>query len=91
LDYLLKPVERDRLGETIQRAQRVFQDRSKSADFPAAPRHQMPQRSKILVKNAGRSFIVDAQDIVYASIEDGLITIVTPQLEGESNYRTIEE
>jgi len=90
LDYLLKPVERDRLGETIQRAQRVFQDRPKPADFPSAPR-QMLQRSKILVKSGGRSFIVDAQDIVYASIEDGLITIVTPQLEGESNYRTIEE
>lgn len=90
LDYLLKPVERDRLGETILRAQRVFQDRAKPADFAPVSR-QMPQRSKILVKSGGRSFIVDAQDIVFASIEDGLITIVTSQLEGESNYRTIEE
>jgi two-component system LytT family response regulator/two-component system response regulator LytT len=34
---------------------------------------------------------VDAQDIVYATIDDGLITVVASQLEGHSNYRTIEE
>ena len=43
------------------------------------------------MKSGGRSFIVDAQDIVYATIEDGVITIVTSAFEGESNYRTIEE
>ena len=89
-DYLLKPVERERLGETIQRVQRVFQERSKPAGLAPMSRQAL-QRSKILVKNGGRSFIVDAQDIVYATIEDGLITIVTSHLEGESNYRTIEE
>jgi two-component system LytT family response regulator/two-component system response regulator LytT len=55
-----------------------------------APRANL-QRSKILVKSSGRSFIVDAHDIVYATIEDGVITIVTSSIEGESNYRTIEE
>ncbi len=88
-DYLLKPVERERLAETIQRVQRGFQARSTPVEAPM-PRQSL-QRSKILVKSAGRSFIVDAQDIVYATIEDGLITIVTSSMEGESNYRTIEE
>ena len=57
------------------------------------PRRFVPgaHRTKILVKNAGRSFIVDANEIVYATIDDGLITIVTTGMEGESNYRTIEE
>ncbi|MBY0375775.1 MAG: LytTR family transcriptional regulator DNA-binding domain-containing protein, partial [Bryobacteraceae bacterium] len=30
-------------------------------------------------------------DLVYATIDDGLITVVTTTVEGESNYRTIEE
>ncbi len=34
---------------------------------------------------------MDAQDIVYATIDDGLITIVATHMEGQSNYRTIEE
>ena len=90
LDYLLKPVDKDRLAETVERAVRVTGERHRPETQPASPR-QSAQRNKILVKNAGRSFIVDAQDIVYATIDDGLITIVTTALEGESNYRTIEE
>ena len=89
MDYLLKPVERERLAETVQRASRIVAERVRP-DISAVPRPNF-QRSKILVKNAGRSFIVDAQDIVYATIDDGLITVVTHTLEGESNYRTIEE
>lgn len=93
MDYLLKPIDRDRLAETVQRAQRIVSDR-RASEAPLSQHASLKpaqQRSKILLKCAGRSFIVDAQEIVYATIEDGLITIVTQQMEGESNYRTIEE
>ena len=60
-----------------------------SVPIPAARAGQI--RSKLLVRNANRNFVVDAQDMVYATIEDGLITIVTTAVEGHSNYRTIEE
>ena len=91
MDYLLKPVDKERLTETVQRAARLVSEGARSAAELPVPPKTSPQRSKILVKASGRSFIVDAQDIVYATIEDGVITIVTPALEGESNYRTIEE
>jgi two-component system LytT family response regulator/two-component system response regulator LytT len=91
MDYLLKPVEKDRLAETVNRAARLLAEAPRPAEaFNVAPRPHL-QRSKILVKSTGRSFIVDAQDIVYATIEDGIITIVTTSLEGESNYRTLED
>lgn len=90
LDYLLKPVEKDRLSETIQRAHRRFGDQKLQEPIPF-PSRPSQQRTKILVKSAGRSFIVDAQDIVYATIDEGIITVVTSTLEGESNYKTIEE
>jgi two-component system LytT family response regulator/two-component system response regulator LytT len=91
LDYLLKPLNRDRLAETIHRVSRASADRGKAAAVEVSITKSVFQRSKILVKSSGRSFIVDAHDIVYATIEDGLITIVTAQLEGESTYKTIEE
>lgn len=47
--------------------------------------------AKVLVKAAGRLFLVDQKDICFASIEDGVITVVTPTLEGQSNCRTLEE
>lgn len=88
MDYLLKPVDRARLEETIERARRAIQEKQKAA--PEAPR--IPQtRTKLLVRSNNRNLIVDAQDIVYATIDDGLITLVATNIEGTSNYRTIED
>jgi two-component system, LytTR family, response regulator LytT len=92
LDYLLKPVEKDRLAMAVERARKGIAERAKAAvpsDLPSSK--PSLQRSKLLVKSNHRNFIVDAQDVVYATIDDGLITVVAASLEGQSNYRTIEE
>jgi two-component system LytT family response regulator/two-component system response regulator LytT len=90
MDYLLKPIEKGRLAETIQFAMRAIQD--KRAPEPAAAKGAPSVvRNKLLVRNSNRQFIVDASDVIYATIDDGLITLVATQLEGHSNYRTIED
>jgi len=91
LDYLLKPVEKDRLALAIDRARRSIAEKAKAAqpELPA-PKPSL-QRTKLLIKSNYRNFIVDAAEVVYATIDDGLITIVATNLEGQSNYRTIEE
>src|SRR5580658_6187942 len=91
LDYLLKPVEKDRLGLAVERARKGIAERLKSAQPEPPPPKPSLQRTKILIKSNHRNFIVDAQDVVYATIDDGLITVVASGLEGQSNYRTIEE
>ena len=88
MDYLLKPVDKVRLAETIDRARRSAQDK-KTAMAPDAP--ATPHRTKLLIRNANRNFIVDAQDVIYATIDNGLITLVATNVEGHSNYRTIED
>ncbi len=96
LDYLLKPIEKDRLIETVVRARRTVDERQASQERlstsePSSGLKQTLQRSKLLIKSNNRNLIVDAQDMIYATIDDGLITVVTSQFEGQSNYRTIEE
>jgi len=92
LDYLLKPIEKERLEVSIERARKAIAEKGKMAEAAAAPMSKPgPQRTKLLVKNNNRNFIVDAQDVIYATIDDGLITVVATNVEGESNYRTIEE
>jgi two-component system response regulator LytT len=96
LDYLLKPVEKERLAETVARAKRIMDERQKeqerSDESPAAKNiSSNATRSKLLVRSNNRNLIVDAQDLVYATIDEGMITVVTAQFEGQSNYRTIEE
>jgi two-component system response regulator LytT len=91
LDYLLKPIEKERLAQTIERARKAVSEKGKAAQPEPAPLKVAGQRTKLLVKNSNRNFIVDAQDMIYATIDDGLITVVAGNVEGESNYRTIEE
>lgn len=93
LDYLLKPVDKGRLAETIERARRAIQEKRAPESAPAAAKAAAPPapRSKLLVRNSNRNFIVDANDVIYATIDDGLITLVTTTIEGHSNYRTIED
>jgi len=83
-------VEKDRLALAVDRARKGIAERLKAQPEPPAPKPSL-QRTKILIKSNHRNFIVDAQDVVYATIDDGLITVVATSLEGQSNYRTIEE
>jgi two-component system, LytTR family, response regulator LytT len=98
IDYLLKPFDKKRVAQSLQKA-RAKQE----ADNTPAERietlvrmleSQKPQTSKILLKTIGRLLLVDQKDICYASIEEGVITVVTAGLsglEGQSNCRTLEE
>ena len=92
LDYVLKPIEKDRLEIAVERARKSIGERARASQpaetLPAKP---ALQRTKLLVRSSQRNFIVDAQDVVYATIDEGLITVVAANLEGQSNYRTIEE
>jgi two-component system LytT family response regulator/two-component system response regulator LytT len=93
LDYLLKPIERARLAESVGRARRILDDRQREQDRTdeISVSKVIPTRSKLLVRAHNRNIIVDAQDLVFATIDEGMITVVTSQFEGQSNYRTIEE
>ena len=95
LDYLLKPVDKARLAESVDRARRIWQERrlpeSMSPSPSAASASQAAPRNKLAVRCNNRHFIVDANEVIYATIDNGLITLVTTNLEGHSNYRTIED
>jgi len=96
VDYLLKPFDRQRVAQSVERA-RSMTSSSPSDKIDTLVRmleSQKPQTSKILLKAAGRLFLVNQRDICFASIEDGVITVVTSGpsgMEGQSNCRTLEE
>ncbi len=90
MDYLLKPVERERLEETINRARRIVADRITEPATPSAARSN-PAFTKLLLRSGTRNLIVDPQELIYATIDSGVITLVTAQAEGQSSFRTLEE
>ena len=96
VDYLLKPIERNRLEKALQRVRGMME--ASEAAFQKLDRlvHMIEDRpalpsSKLVVKSGSRLVLVDSSDIIYATIEDGVISIVTKDLEGQSNFRTVEE
>jgi two-component system, LytTR family, response regulator len=95
IDYLLKPFDKVRVAQSVKKAKAkvtsagVPVERLETLIRSLEAKPQPP--TKILIKAAGRLFLVDQKDICYASIEDGVITVVTAQIEGQSNCRTLEE
>jgi two-component system, LytTR family, response regulator LytT len=49
------------------------------------------QHAKLIVQAQSRLLLVDQADICYASIDEGVIRVVTQQFEGQSKCRTLEE
>src|SRR5260370_22029887 len=50
-----------------------------------------PAPSKILVNAQQKLLLVDAEDIIFATIGDGLISIMARDLEATTNHRTLDE
>ena len=96
VDYLLKPFDKKRVAQAIQKAQ-AQQDAggAPSEKFETLVRMLESQKQpvpKVLLKALGRMFLVDQKDICYAWIEDGVISVVTAGvagMEGQSNCRTL--
>jgi two-component system LytT family response regulator/two-component system response regulator LytT len=98
VDYVLKPFDRGRIAKAILRAKKqVDADASPVERLEHVLKELSPSRGrgtapvKLLMKSQGKLLLVDADDILYASIDEGVITLFTRETEGQSNYRTIEE
>jgi DNA-binding LytR/AlgR family response regulator len=101
VDYLLKPFDRKRVMQTIEKAmaRRAAPAESASdAKLDALLRlveeqTHVPksQSGKVIVRAQSRLLLVDQSEICFASIEGGTISVVTRTVEGHSNCRTLEE
>jgi two-component system LytT family response regulator/two-component system response regulator LytT len=101
VDYVLKPFDKERIAKAIQRAQKVLDSNLSAVDRLGTLVSQLqgqlgapakaPQKTKLLMKSQTRLLLLDAEEMVYASIQDGVITIFARDTEGVSNYKTIEE
>lgn len=95
IDYLLKPFDKKRVSQALEKVRKRTQPSSASSDkletLVKMLESQRPQNSKVLLRSAGRLLLIDQKDVCYASIQDGVISVVTTNLEGQSNCRTLEE
>src|SRR6185503_15053790 len=99
VDYLLKPVDQSRLEVAVERARRrIVTDRPtdgvNNADLEKIVQlvaERQSRRERLAIKVGERFLLVQAEEIIYASLADEGITVVTGQYAGTSNYRTLDE
>ncbi len=100
VDYLLKPVEAGRLTKAVERARkRISPERSAARSPSIEDLDRLLQRlseredrqEQLAIKVADRFLLVQSDEVVHASVEDDVITVVTNSLSGTSNYRTLDE
>jgi two-component system LytT family response regulator/two-component system response regulator LytT len=123
VDYLLKPFDRGRLEQAIDRVRARLQNPTlqnavpaSHEPLPASPRTPSLSReqvdslirlieqqsgeaqangrnssSKIVVQAGSRMLLVDQKELCFAAIDEGVISVSTPTLEGQSKCRTLEE
>jgi two-component system response regulator LytT len=95
VDYVLKPVESSRLESAVSRARKRRNDREPMAGqldrLVRMMEGHKDRRDQVAVKVNDRFVLVRANDIIHASLVEDSINIVTNQVSGTSNDRTLEE
>jgi len=98
VDYVLKPFDKARISKAIQRVKREIEAQANPTERLeqlvsqlAAPKTAASQPAKILIRSQQRMLLVDSADLIFASIDGGLISVTAKDVEGTSNYRTLDE
>jgi two-component system LytT family response regulator/two-component system response regulator LytT len=96
VDYLLKPVEPERLATAVERVRKRLAAEKPRKETDLEPLLQMladrqARREQLAIKIEDRFLLVQADEVVHASVEDDQIRVVTNSLSGTSNYRTLDE
>lgn len=102
VDYLLKPVEPERLTTAVDRVRkRLASDRVASGAGPDTREgldrlmhmlvDRQERRQQLAVKVDDRFMLIHADEVVHVSMENDEVRVVTNSLSGTSNYRTLDE
>src|SRR5437867_12624054 len=105
VDYILKPVDPVRLDTAVQRARRLIAfergpdlaggvggvTTAQLEKIVELVTERKSHRERLALKVGERFLLVQAEDIVFASLADDVITVVAGRHIGASNYRTLDE
>jgi DNA-binding LytR/AlgR family response regulator len=100
VDYVLKPVDVGRLEQTLDRVRRRVAS-AHAARLPLsaadlervveAVQARQGRRDQLAIRAGEKFVLVQAAEVVHASLIDDAIHVVTNSVSGTSNYRTLDE
>lgn len=97
LDYILKPVETERLEAAIERVRRAIETRAPSSigsrieDILSRLGGEKAAARKISIKKAGKVHLSDPREVIYFTVEDAVVRAVGAMGSGSAPYRSLDE
>jgi two-component system LytT family response regulator len=81
LDYLVKPVQPERLERTLQRVREGLQGKKSQPVAKLINHHQseMAPLSRILIRDGMEVFIIPSEDIIYIEAQDDYVMVYTTE------------
>jgi two-component system LytT family response regulator/two-component system response regulator LytT len=100
VDYLLKPLDPGRLEQAIDRVRRRMTPESVPR-LPLSPQEleqvieavqaRQDRREQLAIRAGDKFVLVQADELIHASLIEEAIVVVTGSVSGTSNYRTLDE
>lgn len=100
VDYVLKPVDTERLEQTLERVRQRITPPA-ATKMPLSPddlekvidaiKARQGRRDQLAIRVGERFILVQAEEVVHASLVDESIVVATQTMSGTSNYRTLDE
>jgi two-component system LytT family response regulator/two-component system response regulator LytT len=100
VDYMLKPVDAARLQEMLQRVRRRI-EAEQAAKLPLSPsdlervvaavQARQDRHDQLAVRVGERFVLVQANELIHASLVEEDVVVVTAAATGTSNYRTLDD
>src|SRR5207244_12952344 len=89
VDYVLKPFDKARIAKAISRARKMLETQTSATErleqlvsqLGAAKQNSSPP-VKVLVKSQQRLLLVSGEDLIWASIDGGMIVVIAGAADG---------
>jgi two-component system LytT family response regulator/two-component system response regulator LytT len=99
VDYLLKPVDPERLQEAVERAGRAREEGGGGEALEkllaqwrgGSEASDDPPVRRLTLRVEGTLRVVDPPEVLYASVEDGVVVAATPSFKGAMGCESLEE
>jgi two-component system, LytTR family, response regulator LytT len=88
LDYLVKPISQDRLAKTIEKIKKNFEETKPNIAPVSKPKEYLQYLTIQINKH---SYVVNVNDIVYISVQEGTVLIKLKNNLGTVRYRSIKQ
>lgn len=96
LDYILKPVETERLAATVERARKAIEQNEpglggRIEEILSKLGRGKPPAKRITVKKGSKVQLMYPREIIFMTVEESVVRVIGVTMNGNVSYRSLDE